>query len=212
MAKNKIAFVDGSIARPSSTDLLHSQWVRCNSMVVSWLRNSVILDISSIIMYLDDAYQIWNGLKDRFSLGNLARIYQLKQQLLTQKQGSDAVGAYYTKLCVPWDEFKDFQPARWCICDHCRCYSAKKWSEGLCYAVSYWIACELFTDQSTYTVPEQSGSMINAVGFARGKGGKGKFLCTKCGKTNHTVDKCFEIIGYPPCYDRVAFLFAGSNA
>ncbi|XP_057792112.1 uncharacterized protein LOC131008970 [Salvia miltiorrhiza] len=240
MAKNKLAFVDGTIDRPQPTEAIYSQWLRCNSMVVSWLRNSVVPDISSSLMYLDDASLIWNDLKDRFAQGNVARVYQLKQQLLTLKQGSDDVGAYYTKLRILWDEYKDFQPSRWCTCDTCRCHSSRKWCEfqmqecSMQFLIGLSSVYSQIRSQIISSLPfpslskifalvlqeerqrsidsvstpappiisEMPGSIINAAGIGRGKGGKGKFLCTNCGKTNHTVDKCFEIIGYPPGYGK----------
>ncbi|XP_057796577.1 uncharacterized protein LOC131012611 [Salvia miltiorrhiza] len=240
MAKNKVAFIDGSIIRPHSTDLLFSQWLRCNSMVVSWLRNSVVPEISSSIMYIDDASLIWSDLKERFSQGNLARICQLKQQLLTLKQGSDDVSAYFTKLRILWDEYRDFQPSRWCVCDNCRCQSSRKWNEfqlqecSMQFLIGLNSSYSQIRSQIISTAPlpslqrifalvlqeerqrsieqqspvinyENQGSMINAAStasIARGRGGRGKFLCTHCGRTSHTVDKCFEIIGYPPGYGR----------
>ena len=44
--KNKIGFVDGSIARPSGndTDLLNP-WIRNNLMAISWILNSVSKEI-----------------------------------------------------------------------------------------------------------------------------------------------------------------------
>ena len=40
-AKNKIGFVDGSIPKPAadSTDFTH--WMRCNAMVIGWLKSSM---------------------------------------------------------------------------------------------------------------------------------------------------------------------------
>ncbi|XP_057773487.1 uncharacterized protein LOC130992765 [Salvia miltiorrhiza] len=240
IAKNKLAFVDGSLERPHHSDMLFTQWMRCNSMVVSWLRNSVIPEISSSIMYIDDAHHIWNDLRERFSQGNLARICQLKQQLLNLKQGTEDVSTYFTKLRILWDEYKDFQLSRWCTCDHCRCHSSRRWNEfqmqecSMQFLIGLNSTFSQIRSQIISTTPRRSlskifslvlqeerqrsiestlphssstnteiqGSLINATGMARGRGGRGKFLCTHCGKTSHTIDKCFEIIGYPPGFGR----------
>ncbi|XP_042045230.1 uncharacterized protein LOC121791295 [Salvia splendens] len=87
LAKNKLVFVDGSILRPPREDLLYHQWIRCNSMVISWIRNFVSSQICSSIMYLDDAYTIWFDLKERFSTADSTRVYQLKQQFMSLSQG-----------------------------------------------------------------------------------------------------------------------------
>ena len=77
LAKNKLPFVNGVLLRPHDDDLLYSAWIRCNSMVVSWLRNSVSPQICSSVMYLDDAHDILSDLRDRFALGDSARSYDI---------------------------------------------------------------------------------------------------------------------------------------
>ena len=57
-AKNKIGFVDGTLPRPSSDDLLFKVWIRYNSMVISWILNSVAKDIVDSLLYVDKAFEI----------------------------------------------------------------------------------------------------------------------------------------------------------
>ncbi|XP_041995877.1 uncharacterized protein LOC121746002 [Salvia splendens] len=83
VAKNKISFINGTLRRPHDDDLLSHAWLRCNSMVVSWLRNSISPQICSSIMYLDDAHEIWSDLRLRFSQLDSARAYQLKQRIMS---------------------------------------------------------------------------------------------------------------------------------
>lgn len=79
-------------------------------MVVSWLCNAAVPQIRYSLMYLKNASQIWTDLKDRFSQGNIARIYELKQQLYNLRQSAGYVNTYYTDLHIIWDEYLDFQP------------------------------------------------------------------------------------------------------
>ncbi|XP_073271537.1 uncharacterized protein [Primulina huaijiensis] len=52
-AKNKLVFVDGTFVRPPPEDLLYGAWIRCNSMVISWLLNAVSREIAdSLIIWL----------------------------------------------------------------------------------------------------------------------------------------------------------------
>ncbi|XP_057779821.1 uncharacterized protein LOC130998423 [Salvia miltiorrhiza] len=177
-------------------------------MVVSWLRNSVNSEISASIMYIDDAHLIWNDLRDRFSQGNMARVCQLKQQLLNLRQGSEDVGL------KKWSKYQ-MQECSMQFLIGLNLTFAQIRSQIISMihfpSLSRIFAMVLqeerqrsieFVPQAPQINTENSGSMINATGYARGRGAKGKFLCTKCGKTNHTVDKCFEIIGYPPGYGR----------
>ncbi|XP_042059525.1 uncharacterized protein LOC121804040 [Salvia splendens] len=83
VAKNKISFINGALRGPHDDDLLFHAWLLCNSMVVSWLINSISPQICSSIIYLDDAHEIWSDLRLRFSQLDSARAYQLKQQIIS---------------------------------------------------------------------------------------------------------------------------------
>lgn len=51
-AKNKLEFVNGSIQRPTDSNAtLLSTWIRGNSIVVSWILNSVSKEILAIIFF-----------------------------------------------------------------------------------------------------------------------------------------------------------------
>ncbi|XP_061371875.1 uncharacterized protein LOC133314408 [Gastrolobium bilobum] len=115
-AKNKLVFVDGSIPRPSPNDLLISSWTRCNSMVISWILNSVTKEIADSLLYFSTGYEVWTDLQTRFSQANGPRIFQLKQRISSLSQGALDVNAYYTKLKSLWDELQDHLPLPSCTC------------------------------------------------------------------------------------------------
>ncbi|XP_073042328.1 uncharacterized protein [Primulina eburnea] len=115
-AKNKLGFVDGSFSRPPIDDLLYGSWLRCNSMVISWILNSVNREIADSLLYLSAAHEIWSDLRDRFQQSNAPRIFQIKKLLNGLQQGSMEVGTYYTRMRTLWDELKEFQPVSVCQC------------------------------------------------------------------------------------------------
>ena len=71
VSKNKMGFLNGSIPTPNHTDPLFLVWERCNTLIISWLLNSVSQSIAQSIIYFDQAVDIWNDLKERFSQGDL---------------------------------------------------------------------------------------------------------------------------------------------
>lgn len=77
-AKNKLGFVDGTIPQPPETEVSFQVWFRCNSMVVSWIINSVHKEIIESLLSLDTARAIWQDLRHRFHQSNGLRIFQLK--------------------------------------------------------------------------------------------------------------------------------------
>lgn len=52
-AKNKIGFVDGTFAKPSSSEQKFASWRRCSTMILSWILNSVSKEIAASITFVD---------------------------------------------------------------------------------------------------------------------------------------------------------------
>ncbi|XP_042067233.1 uncharacterized protein LOC121810537 [Salvia splendens] len=244
--KSKIAFINGALRRPHDDDLLFPAWLRCNSMVVSWLRNSISPQICSSIMYLDDAHEIWLDLRLLFSQLDSARAYQLKQRIMSLQQGKDDVNAYFTNLRIVWDEYKHSQPVAWCICATCRCNSAMKWHEyqeqectmqfliglnpifsqirsNILSMVPIPPLSKVFSlvlqEERQQTIDGYSSTISSSMSeqpylanaatsqsYSKGR------ISSDCGKTNHTVDKCFVLHGFPPSFSKGKSKFgAGSK-
>jgi len=115
-AKNKIGFLDGSIPKPSSTDSSFSAWTRCNTMVLSWILNSISAEIANSVIFIDSAAAMWSDLQERFSQSNGPRIFQLRKKISVLAQGNNSVSAYYTQLKGLWDELLSFRPVSNCSC------------------------------------------------------------------------------------------------
>nr|GMD07953.1 uncharacterized protein LOC109174480 [Ipomoea batatas] len=62
--KNKLAFVNGTITKPSTDDMeKYLAWERCNNMVVSWIVRTLSPTIGSSVLWIDTAYGVWEDLK-----------------------------------------------------------------------------------------------------------------------------------------------------
>lgn len=107
-AKNKLAFVNGSLPQPEPSSPTYSTWIRCNDMVSSWLINSVSKDMAESVLYIDTAAGIWKDLIDRFSQGNGPRIFQVQKSIVSLSQGQLTVTAYFTKLKSLWEELSNY--------------------------------------------------------------------------------------------------------
>lgn len=108
-AKNKLGFLDGSIVKPDESDPYHKIWCRCNSMVKSWLMNSVSKKIYASILYIKHASDIWKDLHTRFHKSNLPRLYKLRHQLNSLHQGSMDLSSYHTQTQTLWEELSNIQ-------------------------------------------------------------------------------------------------------
>lgn len=65
-AKNKLAFINGTIPKPNLDALDYQQWSRCNNMVTSWILNSLSKDIGDSVMYSKTTTQLWKSFEHRF--------------------------------------------------------------------------------------------------------------------------------------------------
>lgn len=125
-AKNKIAFVDGSLPRPLETHPSFRIWSRCNSMVKYWLLTSVTKQIHQSILRFNDASEIWNDLLMRFHITSIPHSYSLTQQIWSLQQGTLSLSEYYTKLKTLWDDLDGADCAMTCRnCSCCRTMNTK---------------------------------------------------------------------------------------
>ncbi|CAA7016026.1 unnamed protein product [Microthlaspi erraticum] len=196
-AKNKLAFIDGSIVRPSESEQIFRIWSRCNSMVKSWILNSVSKEIYKSILRFSDASEIWKDLSTHFHITSLPRSYQLSQQIWSLNQGSMDLSTYYTKLKTLWNELDGTSCEKTChTCDCCKSMAKKsdhakviKFLAGL--NDSYVVNATAFQ----VTVPDPTSASTNAASYQSQKPAR---ICSHCGYTGHTVDMCYKIHGYPP--------------
>lgn len=66
-ARNKFGFVNGSIPKLGLSSPLYNSWSRCNTTVLSWLTNSLNMDLKANAMYINKSKGLLIDLKDRLS-------------------------------------------------------------------------------------------------------------------------------------------------
>lgn len=112
ISKNKLGFLEGIIPVPATTDPFYVAWQCNNTLIMSWLLNS----ISQSVIYLDCAIDIWNDLKECFSHGDLLHTDALQEEVYGLKQGIQTMIEYFTKLKTLCDELDHFLPFVPCSC------------------------------------------------------------------------------------------------
>ncbi|CAJ2666297.1 unnamed protein product [Trifolium pratense] len=117
-SKKKMHFINGTLPRPDDDDRDSLAWDRCNTMLLSWLNNSVSPEISQSILWLDSASEIWQELKERFYQGDVFRISDLQDEISSLKQGDSTISTYYTSLKKLWQELDNFRPIPDSHCVH----------------------------------------------------------------------------------------------
>ncbi|CAJ2652940.1 unnamed protein product [Trifolium pratense] len=122
-AKMKLEFVDGSLPQPEDDfDPAFRAWHRCNQLVSSWILNSISPSIAQSVVFLENAIDIWNDLRERFSQGDLIRISELQQEIHALRQENRSVIDFYSELRVLWEELELYLPFPTCTCrQRCAC-------------------------------------------------------------------------------------------
>lgn len=118
--KLKLGFVDGTYAQPTQSTLL-SYWKRCNHLVISWLLNSISLEIRSSVVFLSTSKQIWDELEIRYAQSNLLKFFGLRRELAQVSQGTLSVTSYCTKFKTLTDEPDCMSAKPKCTCTTYTC-------------------------------------------------------------------------------------------
>ena len=79
--RGKLGYLIGEQPQPDITDPQHAVWDAKNSMVMTWLVNSMEEDISSNYICYSTAKELWDSVTEMYSdLGNKSQIYELTLQ------------------------------------------------------------------------------------------------------------------------------------
>lgn len=128
-AKRKLGFLDGVIKKPDDESLEIEDWWSVNSMLLAWLFNSIEPNLRSSISYFDTVKELWDDLRQRFSIGNGPRIQQLTSDLARCEQNGQSISSYYGKLKKLWDELSMYVSTKGCTCGKCECNWAAELSK-----------------------------------------------------------------------------------
>ena len=98
ISKHKFGFLDGSIPIPDTFHPLYPMWERCNTLIHTWLTNSVSANIAKSIDAIENIADVWRVLRERFSQCDMIRIGKLQHELYGLQQGPLAVNEFFTEL------------------------------------------------------------------------------------------------------------------
>lgn len=124
-ARKKFGFVDGSIPEPGkdSTDL--DDWWTNNSLIISWIRNTIRMEVRRTISRTRKAEELWKDVKERFSVTNGARYQHVMAEVVTCRQKGMTIAEYYGKLKELWEDLDHIDPLPKCSCSGCTCGGCK---------------------------------------------------------------------------------------
>ncbi|KAL0380888.1 UNVERIFIED_CONTAM: Retrovirus-related Pol polyprotein from transposon TNT 1-94 [Sesamum angustifolium] len=115
----------GASAVHESDDLNpYLRFSRTDSMVFSWIMNSISKDIAKAFSYAKSARSLWLQLA-RFGQANGPMIYNLQREIASVSQGNMDIVSYFTKIAMLWDELECVDPTPECSCSSQRTMADK---------------------------------------------------------------------------------------
>ncbi|KAJ0920809.1 putative transcription factor interactor and regulator CCHC(Zn) family [Helianthus annuus] len=230
-AKNKFGFINGKCEKPKDNDVLAAQWDRCNSVVLTWLLNSVSEELFLGQVFSKLASEVWTDLKETYDKVDGSVVYDLYKRINGISQNGSSVAEYYNKLTTMWKQFDAMVHLPSCSCQAAKDYNdfstlikLMQFLMGLDDVYqpvrtnlltrepfpSVKAAYALISREESHRL-SSSGSKGQSVSFAAKsnqsfdsrrrnnfRGSNSNLKCTNCNMIGHTVDRCFELIGYPP--------------
>ncbi|KAF5819908.1 putative retrotransposon Copia-like protein [Helianthus annuus] len=122
-AKNKFGFVNGKCERSTEDHVLASQWNRCNSVVLTWLLNSVSEDLFLGQVFSTLALEVWEDLKETYDKIDGSVVYDLFKKINCISQNGSTVADYYNRLTTMWKQFDAMLKLPTCSCKAAKDYN-----------------------------------------------------------------------------------------
>lgn len=96
-------YMTSNTKQPTKTDSNHAKWKLENSLVMSWLLNSMTNEYGENFMYYSNVAEIWNAAKETYlNMDNTSAIFEIKSLLHNLQQGDPLVTEYYHTLTKYW--------------------------------------------------------------------------------------------------------------
>lgn len=85
-------------------------WDEEDSMVMSWLLNAMVPEISDTVMFLSTTPELWEAIRQTYSkVDDAAQVFEIKTKLAATKQGNRSVTEYANHLKNLWHELDYYQ-------------------------------------------------------------------------------------------------------
>ncbi|KAG5049753.1 hypothetical protein JHK85_010856 [Glycine max] len=166
--KNKIGFLTGTIPTPDVYSPSYPSWECCNTLVMSWLLNSLSPPIAQSVIFLNCAVDIWTDLRKCFLKRSIYLLFRSQILLMDPLPPVNHVFS----MIIQQERHNSSSP----IIDESNTFVN--------------VAQSTFRRRRGGGVPAGQSS-DNTRTFSNKK-------CIYCGRNGHTVDICYAKHGYPP--------------
>ncbi|KAJ1408401.1 Gag-polypeptide of LTR copia-type, partial [Sesbania bispinosa] len=112
--KGKEGYITGDSKSPKKGDPNLNKWQLENSLVMSWLLNTMTNEIGENFMYYDTAKEMWDAVKETYSnVDNTSAVFEIKSILHDLRQGDFSVTEYFNTLSRHWQQLDIYEDVQW---------------------------------------------------------------------------------------------------
>lgn len=112
--RGKLGYLTGDVKALKEGEEGYNIWRSENSLVTTWLLNSMDSSISKPHMFMKTSKEVWDSVKGTYSdLENFSQNFELKTKLWQSKQGNRAVTSYYNEMVASWQELDQCYDDKW---------------------------------------------------------------------------------------------------
>ncbi|KAF8412062.1 hypothetical protein HHK36_000015 [Tetracentron sinense] len=106
-SRSKLGHINGKNKAPNESSMEYNDWLSNNHLVMTWLLNSMEKNIARTFRFHTTAEGIWNMAKELYGeQNNIARTYQIKQELMSLKKGNKPFNEFVGELSSLFDELE----------------------------------------------------------------------------------------------------------
>lgn len=112
--KGKEGYITGDSKSPEKGDPNLNKWQLENSLVMSWLLNTMTNEIGENFLYYDTAKEMWDAVKETYSnVDNTSAVFEIKSILHDLRQGDVSVTEYFNTLSRHWQQLDIYEEVEW---------------------------------------------------------------------------------------------------
>lgn len=112
--KGKECYITGESKKPEKDDPKLQKWKLENSLVMSWLLNTMTNETGENFMYFETAKEMWNAVEETYSdVDNTSAIFEIKSLLHDLRQGESTVTEYFNTLSRHWQQLDVYEEVEW---------------------------------------------------------------------------------------------------
>jgi len=112
--KGKEEYITDEATKPHEGDAKLKTWKLENSLVMSWLLNTMTNEIGGYFMYFSTTKEKWDATQETYlDVDNTSAIFEIKSLIHDLRQGNSIITEYFNTLTRYWQQLDIYEEIKW---------------------------------------------------------------------------------------------------